>query len=95
MESSQHMQRPLLIVRIFPVMMLIIGTLNIADWIYVGYAEPLKLLNGLGFILMGVAHMADNHLAASNPNSPVRKAALALLVLGFLMSGWVVAQRWL
>lgn len=92
MRNPKNMRR---VARVLPWMLLGMGVLYVADWVYTDFERPLKLVNGLAFLLMGVAAMLEHRLAAARPDARGRKAAVVLFLIGLTLAIGVLVQRWL
>ena len=81
--------------RVVPFMLLGFGALHLVDWVYVGFVDPWKLINGVGLLLMGGAHLAANRLGVANTPGRGRTALLALGSIGFALAVAAIVHRWL
>jgi hypothetical protein len=87
--------RETLLNRVVPLMLLGFGALHLVDWVYGGFADPWKLANGVGLLLMGGTHLVANRLGVTNSPGRGRSWLLALGVVGFALAVAAIVHRWL
>ena len=90
-----NVRRETVLNRVVPLMLLAFGALHLADWAYVHFNDPWKLVNGVGLLLMGGAHLAANRLGVASEPGRGRAALLALGIAGFALAVSAMVHSWL
>ena len=84
-----------ILARAIPYILLAMGILKFADWLYTGRTSNIYLADSIGMLLIAVASLIQNTLSARSGNPKTRLPLLAVSIVGLCLVAWAIAQKWL